>query len=132
LLNLAGWRGIMENNIIMSEHKYVVPINSKTKYFALYQVLISKITVISKHKRIAISTTLLPNHNVLLAFITDVKTNKHMPLTVTVEPNIIKVPHQRKRPRTRYLFRELHARSYLVVFEKQQRQQADQKEAQCN
>jgi len=68
----------------------------------------------------------------MMEFITDGKTHKHMQLTVDVEYHPKKVPQQRKRLRTGYSFRQLHARSCLLVFEKQQRQQADRKEAQCN
>jgi hypothetical protein len=68
----------------------------------------------------------------MMAFMTDCKTHKHTQLTVFVEYQIQKVPQQRQRLRTGYPFRQLHATSCLVDFEKQQREQAGQKEAQCS
>jgi hypothetical protein len=65
----------------------------------------------------------------MLVFVTGGKPDKHMQLTANVVHEIQKGPQNRKHPRPRYSFRQLHARSCLVVFEKQQRQQADQKEA---
>jgi len=67
-----------------------------------------------------------------MAFMTDKQTDKHLQLTVSVEPHIQNVAQQWKRLRTRYPIWQLHARSCLVVSEKQQRQQAGQKEDQCS
>jgi len=67
----------------------------------------------------------------MTAFVTRGKTHKHMQLTANVGYKFQNVPQQRKRLRPGDVFRQLHARPCLVVFEKQQRQQAGQKEAQC-